>query len=366
MLSDTAEPPRPVTLARTIRGVLLLVVALPVATLLGLTLVTTDFRSLGEIMVGASWAWVVAGFALFFAQFPVLALRWLVLLGVPRDPRLSMARMTGLMLVAQVFDLVIPGPAGDLAVSYLIKVRRGLSMARAAAAGACGRLLGVATVVATPMILAHRLTGDLPLAAERTLDSAAAVAAIGILTFTGLALFPRHWQQAVESTTGALPRSWRESAGWLGRSIRALSGFAIEFAGHSREIGATPLRTVAALAMSVLILAINVGSFHLMLLGLGVQLPWSWVAFAFCVQMLSHAVALGIPGSGNVAAPLVTLAVMSGAMGVDEPRVIAALLLSWSPTVLGCVLGLIFAVPHIEEISRIVAERRTPRRESPG
>ncbi len=335
-----------------LRTTLLVVLVLPFATMTGMTLWVTDFAAVGKELAEARWAWLALALVGFFVQYPLLGLRWWLLLDVPGGRRPPLTEMTGLMLVAHLFDLVIPGPAGDLAVSYLLKVRRGVSMAGATAAGAYGRVFGLILLATLPIILAPMLTDELPLLVERTLDGGMVVASAAALVMFGLAVHPRGWGWLVNTVSGVVPTGVRDSSGLLGRGFRSLVGYLVAFAQHARRIAATPARMAGAAAISVAVVAVNVGVFYLVCLGLGEHLPVAWVVFAFCLLMLAQVAGFGIPGGGNVTAPVVCLAVMSGLMGIDEARVVTVLFLSWTPNVIACGIGLVIALPNLEHISR--------------
>jgi hypothetical protein len=340
------------TIARVVRTTLVLVLVLPFATMTGVTLWITDFASVGREISAGRWGFMVLGCAVFFLQYPVMALRWRLLLEVPAGPRPPVGEMTRLMFVAHLFDLVVPGPAGDLAVSYLLKVRRGLAMANASAAGAYGRVFGLISLATLPVVLAPLLTRDLPDVVERALDGGMVVALAAAGFMFALAIHPDGWGWLVRTLSRLIPRRWRESDRWIGRSIGGAMSFLSGFAVHARRIAATPARMAGAALLSLGVIAVNVLCLHLMLLGVHTALPLSWVAFAFCVQMVAQVAGYGIPGGGNVTSPVVCLAVLHGVMGVDEAKVVSVLFLSWAPNALACLVGLGIAMPNMSHISR--------------
>ncbi len=349
---DTPARARPLTLTRILRATLLVVLVLPFATMTGMTLWVTDFSAVGRELLEARWGLLALALVGFFVQYPLLALRWRLLIDAPDGRRPPVGEMTGLMLVAHLFDLVIPGPAGDLAVSYLLKIRRGVTMAAATAAGVYGRLFGLILLAILPLALAPMFADQLPPLVDRTLDGGMVVATVGGLIMFGLAIHPRGWGWLVRTTSRVVPERWRASPGLFGRGFRSLVGYLISFAEHARRIAATPARMAGAAALSVAVIAVNVGVLYLVLLGLHERLPLGWVAFAFCVQMLSQVAGYGIPGGGNITAPVICLAVMKGLMGIDEARIVTVLFLSWTPNVVACLVGLVIAMPNLEHISR--------------
>jgi len=335
-----------------VRTTLFLVLLLPIAVMVGMMLWLTDIPSVGREIAAGRWGYLILGGAVFFLQYPVMALRWRLLLEVPSGPRPPMGEMTGLMFVAQLFDLVIPGPAGDLAVSYLLKVRRGLTMANASAAGAYGRIFGLIALATLPLVLAPLLFEDLPDVVQRTLDGGMVVAIVAGGLLCALAIHPGGWNWAVRSVSRVIPLRWRESEGWLGRGLRGLMAFIGGFADHAHRIAATPTRLAAAAVLSLSVIAVNVLCLHLVLLGMHVSLPLSWVAFAFCVQMVAQVAGYGIPGGGNVTGPVVSLAVFHGLMGIGEARVVSVLFLCWVPHAVACLVALAIALPNLDHISR--------------
>lgn len=334
------------------RATLLVVLVLPFATMTGMTLWIADFDAVGQELADARWGFLVLAAVVFFAQYPLMGLRWRLLLDVPSGRRPPLREMTGLMFVAHLFDLVIPGPAGDLAVSYLLKVRRGLTMANATAAGAYGRIFGLISLAVLPLALAPTLTDDLPPIVERTLDGGMVVAVLGGGLMFGLAIHPEGWSWLVRTTSRVLPARWRDSKGWGGRGFRGLLAYLVRFAEHAHRIAATPARMVGAALLSVAVIASNVLCFQLILMGLHEQLPLAWVTFAFCVQMVAQVAGFAVPGGGNITGPVVCLAVFSGVMGVDEARVVAVLFLSWTPNVFACLAGLVIALPNLDHVAR--------------
>ena len=343
--------PPPLTVARVVRTTLVLVLVLPFATMTGVTLWITDFSSVGREISEGRWGYMLLGCAVFFLQYPVMALRWRLLLEVPVGPRPPLGEMTRLMFVAHLFDLVIPGPAGDLAVSYLLKVRRGLAMANATAAGAYGRIFGLICLATLPMVLAPLLTRDLPEVVERALDGGLVVALAAGGFMLALAAHPRGWNWLVHTLSRLIPNRWRESDGRIGRGIRGLLAFLSGFAVHARRIASTPARMAGAAALSLGVIAVNVLCLHLMLLGVHTALPLPWVAFAFCAQMVAQVAGYGIPGGGNVTGPVVCLAVFHGVMGIDEAKVVSVLFLSWAPNALACLVALGIALPNLDQIT---------------
>jgi uncharacterized membrane protein YbhN (UPF0104 family) len=335
-----------------VRTTLVLVLLLPFATMTGMTLWITDFAAVGRELADGRWGLILLATGVFFLQYPLLALRWRMLLDIPTGPRPPMREMTGLMLVAHLFDLVIPGPAGDLAVSYLLKIRRGLTMANATAAGAYGRIFGLIALAVLPMVLAPLLTDELPELVERTLDGGMVVAVIAGSVMLALAIHPRGWAWLMQSLSRVLPVRWRESGTRTGRGIRGIMAYVSGLAVHSRRIAATPARMIGAALLSLAVIGVNVLCLQLMLLALHTPLPLAWVAFAFCVQMVAHVAGYGIPGGGNVTAPVVCLAVFHGVMGVGEATVVAVLFLSWTPNVLACAAGLVISLPNLDHIAR--------------
>ncbi|MDP7112331.1 MAG: lysylphosphatidylglycerol synthase transmembrane domain-containing protein [Myxococcota bacterium] len=333
------------------RTTLVLVLALPFATMTGMTLWITDFTAVGGELADARWSFILLATGVFFLQYPLLALRWRMLLDVPDGPRPPMREMTGLMLVAHVFDLVIPGPAGDLAVSYLLKIRRGLTMANATAAGAYGRIFGLISLATLPMVLAPLLFDELPSMVERTLDGGMVVALIAGSSMLALAIHPRGWAWLVRSLARVMPVRWRESDTRTGRGVRGMMAYLSGLAIHSHRIAATPARMIGAALLSLAVIGINVLCLHLMLLGLHTSLPLAWVTFAFCAQMVANVAGFGIPGGGNITAPVVCLAVFHGLMGIGEERVVSVLFLSWTPNILACAAGLVISLPNLDHIA---------------
>ncbi len=342
---------RRLTIRRTLVAMLVFVVLVPLGAMAVMGATVTDFGTIGEQMRGVGVGWLALGIVVFFLQYPLLAARWRILLNVPDAAKPNLVRMSGLMLVAHLFDMVIPGPAGDLAVSYIIKVRHKVTMAQATSAGAYGRLLGLVVLAGTPFAVAPAFTDKLPEVVAKTLNAGLVVALVGVGIMGLLAIFPRGWEGLVTLSSRLLPGALRDSPGLIGRAIRALVGFLVGFADNARLIGASPARMTPAFALSVGTLAVNVFYLYTVFRAFGEVHPFHFVAFAFCTQVLSHTTGILIPGVGNVTGPVVGLAVMHGLMAVAEPTAVAILFVSWSPIALASIMGFFLALPSFRHIA---------------
>jgi uncharacterized membrane protein YbhN (UPF0104 family) len=345
----------PLTRIRAVRSALFLVAVLPMATLLVVAVFVTDLGSLVEVLRGAGWGWIVAGSLATFARYPIMAARWNVLLRAPSSHKPGLLEGGRYLLIAQLFNLVVPGPAGDLTAAWMVRIQHGLPATQALAALSYGRLFGVVFTAALPFLLAPqmRLASD-PLV-QRTLQGGLVAAGAATLLMLALAFVPSGWSRLSDLARNLIPARWREAPGLLGRLVRSLIRFPADFAGHARHIAGAWYRLAVAAVLSAAVVMVNAAAFWMVLKGLGLDVSLAWAAFIVCVQVLSHSASVGVPGSGTVASPVVCVAVMVGALGVDEPVAVAALFLGWAPHIVQCLCGLGFAIPVFGPLSRYLA-----------
>ena len=359
----TDPPPAPApppTLTRTLRGLLVLVVALPLVVLVAIALWLTDLPSFWQALTRCDWRWVALGYAGSFLPFPLMALRWRLLLMVPAERRPGLLETSGYLLIAQLFNLAIPGPAGDVAVSSMLKLRRRIPMASSLAAGAYGRLLGILLTALVPLVMAPRLGVALPGQLQSVLRGVSIVAIGGMLLLLLMALLPLGWSHAIhllQRVGSGRPGPSGPKGAWLAIAIRVLT----RFSQQSRLIASSPGRLLASLLLSAAVIAVNALCFQAVLWGMGVHLTFAWVLLVFCVHVLAQVPSFSVPGSGSVSAPLAGVLLLSGLLGFDEGAVIGALLLATGSLVLQSVAGLIIAIPWLGMPGR--ASRAAPRPE---
>jgi uncharacterized protein (TIRG00374 family) len=348
-----ADQPPPTTLGRALLGALLLMVALPLAVMVVLALLATDPRAVATVVSRAN-PWLLAlAFAGHFVQYPLMAWRWRFLVHRPLGQVPGMRETVGFVLIAHLFNLIVPGPAGELAGSYVMKVRAGVPMAVGLAAGAYGRLFGMLLTALSPLALALIFALPLPESLRLTMLAGLSVAVVGLCGVGMLSLLPSSWARLAQ----ALERRQRLQGRLTGRLLGNVLLFLQGFGGHARHLAATPGRLLGALGISALILLGNMAAFHGILVAMQVELPFHWGAFLFCVLVLGNISSYAVPASGNVTSPVLSLAAMTALFAVDEASAMGALFLAWAFFIVQGLVAFAVAVPNLALVTQALALR---------
>ncbi len=351
-MSQAGSTP-PSAFARALLGALLLMVALPLVVMVVLALLATDPRAVATVVARANPTVLALAFAAHFVQYPLMAWRWRYLVRRPLGSTPRQAQMVAFVFIAHLFNLIVPGPAGELAGSYVMKVRAGVPMAVGLAAGAYGRLFGMLLTALAPLALALLYELPLPDALHLTMMLGLGIAVAGLVVVGLLAVLPASWDRLA---AGLEARRWgREGA--LGLLLQRLLAFLRGFGEHARHLAATPGRLLGALGLSALVLLGNMAAFHGILLAMDVALPFHWGAFLFCVLVLGNISSYAVPASGNLTSPVLSLLAMTALFGVDEAVALGALFLAWAFFIAQGLVAFGVAIPHMALVSRALELR---------
>jgi uncharacterized protein (TIRG00374 family) len=345
--------PAPPTLRRALLGALLLMVALPMVVMVVVALAATDPQAVAAVVSGADPLLLTLAFAAHFLQFPLMAWRWRYLVRTPLGTVPGFTQTVGFVFIAHLFNLIVPGPAGELAGSYVMKIRAGVPLAVGMAAGSVGRLFGMALTALSPLVLAVIFGLPLPDPLRVTLFVGLAIAVVGLGVLGVLALLPIGWERlsaAVEARVG-------ERAGVFGGFVQRVLGFLTDFGEHARLLAATRGRLTGALGISALILLGNMAAFHGILVAMNIDLPFHWGAFLFCILVLGNISSYAVPASGNVASPVLSLLAMCGLFGVDETTALGALFLAWAFFIFQGLVAFAIAIPNLALVARALELR---------
>lgn len=351
MTRSPSRQPRP--LLRALLGGLLLMVAMPVVVMVVLAVVTTDPGTVATVVAQADPLLLAVAFVAHFVQYPLLAQRWRYLVRRPLGDVPGLGQTVGFVFIAHLFNLIVPGPAGELAGSYVMKVRAGVPVAVGLAAGAYGRLFGMLLTALAPLLLALLFSLPLPDSLRLAILVGVGIAVVGLAVVGLLALLPRH----CAGLASRLETTAQGREGWASRMLRRLLDFLARMGEHARQLAATPWRLVGALGLSALILLGNMVAFHGILLAMGVELPFQWGAFLFCVLVLGNVTSYALPASGNVSSPVLSLLAMTTLFGVDEALAVGTLFLAWAFFIAQGLVALAVAVPHLALVVRALELR---------
>jgi len=340
-------------LGRALLWALVLMVVMPLAVMLVLAVLAADPAAVAMV-VGRADPWVLGVAVLaHFVQYPLMAVRWRTLVRGPVTAVPGLRQTVGFVFIAHLFNLIVPGPAGELAGSYVMKVRAGVPMSVGLAAGAYGRLFGMLLTAASPLALAYALQLPLPASLRMAMFLGLGIALFGLLVMGIMAMVPGSWRRLAQALE---QRRW--GRGVLARRLLSpLLSFLQGFGSHARHLAATPRRLAWALSLSMLILLGNMAAFHGILVALEVQLPFHWGAFLFCVLVLGNVTSYAVPASGNVASPVLSLVAMTTLFGVDEALAVAALFLAWALFILQGLVAFAVAVPNLALVVQALKQR---------
>lgn len=349
-MSQAGSSP-PATFHRALLGALLIMVALPLVVMVLLALLATDPRAVAAVVARADPLVLALAFAGHFVQYPLMAWRWRYLVRRPLGATPGQSETVGFVFIAHLFNLIVPGPGGELAGSYVMKVRAGVPMAVGLAAGAYGRLFGMLLTALVPLLLALAFGLPLPESLRLAMLVGLAIAVVGLSVVGLLSLLPSNWERLARAL------ETRERAGWTGRMVGQLLVFLRGFGEHARHLAATPLRLVGALGLSGLILLGNMAAFHGILVAMGIELPFHWGAFLFCVLVLGNVSSYAVPASGNVTSPVLSLLAMTVLFQVEEAPALGALFLAWAFFIIQGLVAFIVAIPHMALVTRALELR---------
>lgn len=354
---------RSLTLSRVLVGALILLVALPLATTLTLALITTDIEALATPLSEARWGLIALGYIGSFAPFALNAWRWRILLP-GKTP--TIVQTTGFVFVGTAVDNIIPGPVGALVQSYLMHVRRGVGLAEAFASAVLSRLFGLAVMFVVLLALISASYAALPDEVRVTFVRGVVILCAGIVFVAGLAAFPRASKAILGVLAGWLPSRGRRRPGEeRGGLVAALQRFGASLIDHTHRIATSPGRIGASLLISAAALLVNAACWNVMLIGMGLTLPYAWVALLFCLQVFGQVSNKNVPGSGVVSGQLLTMAVMTRLLGYEESPVLAAIFVIWASNVVHNGIGLAIIVTNFGHVTRALSIRN-PLKSEPG
>ncbi len=330
-------------------------VALPLLVMVALAFIAADPPAVAAVLGRARWGLLALAFAAHFDQYPVLAMRWRYLVQRPDGPTPGLGQTMGFVLIAHLFNLLVPGPGGEIAGSYLMKARAGVPMSVAMSAGAYGRLFGMLLTAAVPLALASGLDLPLPPTVRMAIVIGLWIAVGGLAVLMMLALWPAAWERLRLTLAARSPTE----PGLVRQLVDTSLVFMQGFGRHARHIAATPRQLIVALALSALALLVNMVAFHGILLGMQVELSFRWGAFLFCILVLGNVSSYAIPASGNVTSPVISMLAMTTLFAVDEATALGTLFLAWLAFILQGLVAFVIAVPHMSLVTEALARRRS-------
>ncbi len=346
-----AGPPRSITLAKTVRGTLLLVVLLPLLAVGAMIWWLSDLAQMGVVFRGIHWGWFTAGILVPLLSFPLSAMRWRQLMRYAPEQRPRVLELSALWLIAHPFNLVVPGPGGDVVACYLLELRRGIGMANSIASAAYGHIFGLVLMVAIPVVAIPTLTIPFTPGLEQAIHAGLSIAALGIAVMLLLALSPRAVGRLSGIVIQRIPEAPRSQPGLLGRILTATVAFVTLLGEHSRRILGSPGNVALAFLYAVGVIIINVLCQYCLLRSAGVEAGLWLAAFLMSVHTLGHLPSVGVPGGGSVAAPVFLVGAMTTVLDIEASQAIGVYLATMAPPILLAFLGVALAAPRIEHVA---------------
>lgn len=267
-------------LARPVRRVLGVVVA---GTLGVATIAAALAQLVGDADAGVVVrpGWIVAGGVLWTLALPFQALRWRAL--VPGPP-LPVGPLSALVVGANLLNLALPGPTGELAAAWVAHRRWGVPLVVAVVTSVLARVLalsvlGVLVLGAWPLVAGEGSPSWLRLGALTAGGGAAALASTWV--------WPGLVERAIRALAALLPARIGERLSargrWWGESLGALGRL-----GPARWLAAAGW---SAVSTGVLGLA-SLAAFH----GAGLAPPAPALLFTHLLASLAIVSALVLPG----------------------------------------------------------------------
>ena len=258
-----------------------------------LTDLPTQVRLIGSVEPG----WLALGWLLQLATLPVLGMRWLQLMRPSAPVQLSLGESASLQLLVMGLNIILPGPGGDLTVSFIVRKTRGVPVSLSLAASIYARFAGLTMAVVLALLCIPSLPDRiLPAGLLGGLINGALVLALAVAMLLLFSLYPRLLGR-LAGWLNAWSRRWRSRGRVRVSSMsRALGGF-IELLGWC--LHATVTRGRSAVGIALLWSCAN----YLLLAGT-----------AFCV-----AAALGVDFSPGAALFLVTIGALMSLVTILMP-----------------------------------------------
>ncbi|MBM4421451.1 MAG: flippase-like domain-containing protein [Chloroflexi bacterium] len=276
-----------------------------------------DWSEAWATLAGSHLGWVAAALAVYYVSFPVRAWRWSFLLraggaAIPVRPLLR------ILMLGWFVNCLLPAKLGDLYRSYLVKRRFGVSLSRTVGVVVAERLLDLLCVFVLLIVGGYVAFGRAVLPDLRILYLSGALLAIGIVVGIAVVYFvaPR------------LARFFPAPLRRIGRLFRE---------GVLHSFRALP----AAGPLTGVVWSTEVLRLLFVLLALGLELPYSGVAFVAVATSLLTTVPLAPAGFGVVEIGMVYI--LTAGFGLSTHDAVAVALLDravsiFSVIVIGAVL----------------------------
>lgn len=236
---------------------------------------------------------LTAALAVMTCGMMFTALRWRAL--IPGGEGLPVLGLTGVECVGLLFNYVLPGPMGELAMAGLVKVRYGIGLAPALAAGVHARFLGLATAGA--LAGASYLLGDLPVPNEYEglVAFTATAIAVGAVGLGLLSTRPRILRGLSQQSFGRLADA---TSGRVSRWSRRLDDMVAHVASALGDVGALGWRRYGEATMWAVVGHITVASgIALGATAMGLSPNPAGVMFTYCAATAGVVALFALPGA---------------------------------------------------------------------
>jgi uncharacterized protein (TIRG00374 family) len=186
---------------RRLHNILSIIIALLALTWVGTRI---DLVETWRTIRQSNFGWYLVGLAAFYTSLPLRAWRWRMLLA-GLGLRVPIGALSGVIFRAWTVNCAVPGRAGDLYSSYLLRSERGLDMASTMGTILSARVLDLLTLIVLVALVFHlKFQQDLPAVFGTLVNSALGlgfVVVVGFLLLSKLGvitnkLFPRRASMA--------------------------------------------------------------------------------------------------------------------------------------------------------------------------
>ena len=254
-------------------------------------------------IAAAPW-WILPVIALAYGlTVPLQALRWRALIEAIRPGgRLSVRALSGFIFTGMIFNVAIPGPAGDVASCVFLRRRAGVPLAAAFSAMVFSRLVAVVVlgVLGVALCFAPGVCAADPRVA-RILSAVAVAVAIGTAGLVVVSLRPGVLQAAAGAVSRVAARLWPR------RAVASLAALreAIDDLGRMgwwcrAVLVKGPRPMLVAAGCSLLIIAPQVAALWATGAAFGVKAPLGAFALLHVLNAFAQVAVILIPGGLGV------------------------------------------------------------------
>jgi len=202
------------------------------AILIGLGALVTDLPALRRMLDQVNLLWIAGACLLQLFTLVVVGLRWLQLMRPSYPVPITLTEAAALQVMVMGLNIILPGPGGDLAASYIMRKKHGVPISLSLAASIYARFSGLTMAAVLALLSMAMLPRErLPETLRSGLLGGAAAISLAVVLLLMLSLFPgvfyvlggrllswvERWKKGGRGKLSALARSlgnFSELLGW--------------------------------------------------------------------------------------------------------------------------------------------------------